>query len=74
MYIRMKISSFLCLKLTWLRKKLNFWKNALKSNPNFFDKNKHEHTDINMLDVMYANKEVTCLNTFGTGDKNVMGV
>ena len=23
---------------------------------------------------MYAKQEVTCLDTFGTGDKNVMGV
>ena len=51
-----------------------FLRNALESNLNFFEKNKQEHTDINMLDIMYAKQEVTCLNTFGTGYKNVMGV
>ena len=49
-------------------------KNTLESNLDLFEKIKHEHTDINMLDVMDAKQEVTCLNTFGTGDKNVMGV
>ena len=52
-----------------------FLKNALESNLFFFEKNKHEtHTNINMLDLMYAKQEVTWLNTFGTGDKNVIGV
>ena len=50
-----------------------YGKNALESNLNFFEKNKHEHT-ASMLDVMYAKQEVTCLNTFWTGDENVMGV
>ena len=41
----------------------DFLKNALESNIHCFEKNKHEHTDINMLDIMYAQQEVTCLNT-----------
>ena len=53
---------------------MHFWKNALESNLDFLEKNKQKHTDINKLDIMYAKQEVTWLNTFGTGDKNVMDV
>ena len=40
------------------------------------EKNTQQHTDtcINIIDIMYAKQEFTCLNTFGTGDKNVMSV
>ena len=54
---------------------MNFWKNGLESNLIFFWENcKQEHIDINMLDMMCEKQKVTCLNTFGTGDKNMMGV
>ena len=39
-----------------------------------FEKNKLEHTDINMSDIMYAKQEVTFDLHFGTGDRNVMDV
>ena len=52
----------------------DFWRKCFSIKSDFFEKNKHEHTDINMLDIMYAKQEVTCLNTFWTGDKNVVGV
>ena len=51
-----------------------FLKKCFRIKSYFFEKNKREHTDINMLDIMYAKQEVKCLNTFETGDKNVMGV
>ena len=51
-----------------------FLKKCFRIKSQFFDKNKQEQTDINMLDSMYATQEVTCFNTFGTGNENVMGV
>ena len=46
-----------------------FLKKSSRIKSKFFEKNKQvlEHTDINMIDIMYAKQEVICLNTFGTG-------